>query len=196
MEKALEDPPHRIEPWREDLDATAFSSGMEKIDRYIKEQAPREMRNRLSLVFVLTEPESIIVRGFFSLSALAIRFADLPAKLQKRLPKYQQVSATLLGRLGVDRSYRSELQERLGENPRLGEFLFVDAQKRALEGATETVGSALMVIDVLMPTEEELVAGVRDPMTFYKEYGFLPFPGNDRRVFKPMRTIEEEYGRA
>lgn len=169
---------------------------MEKIDRYIKEQAKREMKNRVSLVFVLTEPESSIVRGFYSLSALAVKFADLPAKLQKRLPKYQQVGATLLGRLGVDRSYKAELQERLGENPRLGEFLFVDAQKRALEGATETVGSALLVIDVLMPTEEELDAGVRDPMKFYTEYGFLPFPGNDRRVFKPMRTIEEEYGQA
>lgn len=189
-------PSFQIEPLREDLDATAFSSGMHSIDKYIKEQAHREMKNRLSLVFVLTESDSKVIRGFYSLSALSIDFAELPKTLQKKLPKYPQISATLLGRLGVDRAYKALLYERLGENPRLGEFLFVDAQKKALKGATHAVGSALMVIDVLVPTDEELLAGARDPMIFYTQYGFLPFPGDQRRVFKPMRTIEQEFKRA
>lgn len=196
MEKAPDVLRYKIEPWREDLDATAFSSGMERIDRYIKEQAKRDMSSRVSLVFVLTELDSNIIRGFYSLSALGIVFNDLPRSVQNRLPRYPQVGATLLGRLGVDLAYKAKLLEDLGEKPRLGEFLFIDAQKRALEGATGTVGSALMVIDVLMPTEEEQAAGARDPMTFYTEYGFLPFPDDDRRVFKPMRTIEQEYGEA
>ena len=169
---------------------------MEKIDRYIKEQAHRDMSSHVSLVFVLTEPDSSVIRGFYSLSALGIVFNDLLRDVQRRLSRYPQVGATLLGRLGVDQAYKAKLQEELGENPRLGEFLFIDAQKRALEGATGTVGSALMVIDVLRPTEKEQAAGVRDPMTLYIEYGFLPFPGDERRVFKPMRIIEQEYGEA
>ena len=92
----------------------------------------------------------------------------------------------------MDRSYKNQLQNRLGKNPRFGEFLLVDALQRALEGAG-TVGSALMIIDVLKPTGEEIKCGVKNPMTFYKQYGFQPFPGDDRRVFKPMKTIENEW---
>ena len=109
MEKAPEGLPYRIEPWRKDLDATAFSSGMEQIDRYIKQQAHRDMSSHVSLVFVLTELDSKIISGFYSLSALGIVFNDLPRNVQSRLPRYPQVGATLLGRLGVDLAYKAKL---------------------------------------------------------------------------------------
>jgi hypothetical protein len=187
---------YRIEPWRSDPDATAFSSGMDRIDRYIKEQAERDMSSRVSLVFVLLEPGSNVVRGFYSLSAFGIVFDELPKNVRRRMPRYPQASATLLGRLGVDRAYKARLKEETGETPRLGELLFIDAQKRALQGAISSVGSALMVIDVLMPTESEIANGVCDPMGFYVDFGFVTFPGNDRRVYKTMRTIADEYGQA
>lgn len=153
------------------------------------------MVNLVSLVFVLTE-ENNIIRGFYSLSGLSVVFAELPEKIQKKLPKYPQISATLLGRLGVDRNYSLELQERLGEKPRLGEVLLVDSQKKTLQGATTSAGAALMVIDAKRPTEQELQNGIRDPLGFYTHYGFLPFPGNERRVFKLTRVIEDEFKEA
>lgn len=151
------------------------------------------MSSHASLVFVLTERNSNVVRGYYTLSALGIVFAELPEKTQKKLPRYPQVGATLLGRLGVDRAFKTSEQQRLGENPRLGELLFFDAQKTALSGATSTAGSTMMIIDVYAPTAEEAVSGVREPMEFYTQYGFAPFPGNARRVFKLMRLIEQEF---
>ncbi len=53
-----------------------------------------------------------------------------------------------------------------------------------------------MIIDVLQPTEEEVADGARDPMRFYLDYGFVAFPGDERRLFKPMRTITQEYAEA
>lgn len=150
------------------------------------------MVNRVSLVFVLTEGNNM-VRAYYSLSGLSVVFAELPEKVQKKLPKYPQMSATLLGRLGVDKNYSTELQNRLGEKPRLGEVLLVDAQAKTLQGAMTAAGAALMVIDAERPTAEEMANGVSDPLGFYTQYGFMPFPGNERRVFKLTRVIEEEF---
>lgn len=173
----------------------AFSSGMASIDRYIKNQAAREMVNHVSLVFVLTEGNNVI-RAYYSLSGISVIFAELPEKVQKKLPSYPQMSATLLGRLGVDRNYSAELQNRLGEKPRLGEFLLVDAQEKTLQGAMTTSGAALMVVDAERPTDEELAAGIRDPITFYPDYGFAPLSSNERRFFKLTRVIESEFAEA
>ncbi len=182
---------------REGLDATAFSCGMATIDHYIKsDQARRAMSSFSARVFVLLELGSNVVRGYYTLSSLGIVFDNLPKNIQKKLPKYPQVGATLLGRLGVDLAYKAKLREELGENPRLGEFLFIDAQKRALESAQSKVGSPLMIIEALLPTEEEIASGIIDSMSFYLRYGFAPLPGCNRRLFKPMRTIAREYAEA
>ena len=189
-------PPYTIETWRADHNSGAFVSGMAVIDHYIKHQAARDMSSRASLVFVLTEPGDRTVRGYYTLSSLGIVFTDLPETVTKRLPRYPQIGATILGRLSVDRSYRDQLEETLGENPRLGELLLFDAQMKALQGARKTAGSALFVIDVKQPTAEELACGLLDPMTFYTQYGFAPLPGNRRRVFKLIRVIEQEFRQA
>jgi hypothetical protein len=188
--------PYKIELWTQQHDATAFSSGMASIDKYIKNQAQRDMSSHASMVFVLTEPEDNVIRAYYSLSSLGIVFTDLPEKTQKKLPRYPQIGATLLGRLGVDKDYSALLREKLGDKPRLGEFLLVDAQHKTLQGAITTAGSALMVVDAERPTEEELKAGVRDPLRFYTQYGFAPLPGNDRRLFKLTRAIEKEFAAA
>lgn len=184
--------PYTIETLQSEHDATAFYSGMGSIDRYIKELAHRDMSSRTSLVFVLTESGQKIIRAYYTLSSIGIVFNELPDKIKKRLPRYPQIGATLLGRLGVDRNYSGELKEELGEKPRLGEILLVDAQKKTLLGATTVSGTALLVIDAFAPTAEDLATGVKDPLGFYIQYGFVPFPGNPRRVFKLTRSIEQE----
>ncbi len=184
--------PYTIDPWRPEHDSAAFSSGMASIDSYIQNQAPREMLNHVSMVFVLTEPGELLVRAYYTLSSLGIVIADLPQGMQKKLPRYPQIGATLLGRLGVDRNYSAELLQRQGEKPRLGELLLIDAQIKTLQGAISTQGSALLVIDAEEPTAEEQANGIRDPLGFYTQYGFMPFPGKPRRLFKTTRVIEGE----
>jgi hypothetical protein len=148
------------------------------------------MSSKLSTVFVLTERSDNKVRGYYTLSAMSIKFDELPEKVQKKLPRYPQVGATLLGRLGVDETFRQALLAK-GEKPRLGELLLVDAQRKCLN-ATEIVASAVMVIDGKEPSQEEIGAGAKDPMGFYTQYGFTPFPKMPRRLFKRVTTIEKE----
>ena len=189
-------PAYTIEPWNAEHDSSTFTSGIAQIDKYIKEQARRDVSSKLTMVFVLTEPGSKIIRAYYSLSALGILFSDLPENIQKKLPRYPQISATLLGRLGVDMNYSARVLKKTGQKPRFGELLLINAQINALKGAKNIVGSALFVIDVLSPTAEEMKNGVGDPLSFYKQYGFLSFPGNERRLFKLTRTIEQEFAAA
>lgn len=179
-----------IQPWTPDHDSTEFSSSLQSIQKYIREQAGRAMSSKVSTVFVLSEKGSPKVRGYYTLSSKSITFEDLPAAVQKRLPRYPQIGATLLGRLGVDEKYRNELIER-GGKPRLGELLLVDAQKKCLDSSS-TVGSAVMLIDVELPTEADVAAGARHPLGFYTQYGFIPLPKSSRTVFKRVTTIEKE----
>ncbi len=109
MQEAPQVQAYGIEPWREGLDTTAFSCGMAAIDQYIKsDQAQRATSSFSARVFVLLEPGSNVVRGYYTLSALGIVFDDLPKNIQKKLPKYRQVGAILLGRIGVDLAYRPD----------------------------------------------------------------------------------------
>jgi hypothetical protein len=181
-----------IKLWTPDHDCTEFTSSLKSIQKYIQEQAARAMSNKVSTVFVLTEKGDRKVRGYYTLSSLSVKFDDLPKNVQKKLPRYPLVGATLLGRLGVDERYRDELSKQ-GDKPRLGELLLVDAQRNCLKGAA-TVASAVMLIDVEEPSADEIAAGARDPMGFYTQYGFIALPKTPRKVFKRVSTIEKELG--
>ncbi len=181
-----------IAPWSKEHDASQFTSDLASIKKYIQEQAHRDVSSYTSSVFVLTEPASLVIRGYYSLSSLSIIFAELPEKVQKKLPRYRETSAILLGRLGVDKDYSRRLQEESGAKPRLGELLLADAQIRCLKNSKD-VGSALLVIDAEMPTPEEQLYGALDPLPFYAKYGFVPLTANPRRVIKSMRAIAAEF---
>ncbi|MBU6454730.1 MAG: hypothetical protein KGS72_23380 [Cyanobacteria bacterium REEB67] len=181
-----------IVPWTKEHDASQFTSNLASIKKYIQEQAHRDVSSYTSSVFVLTEPGDMVIRGYYSLSSLSIVFNELPEKVQKRLPRYPEASAILLGRLGVDQDYSQKLQAASGAKPRLDELLLVDAQIRCLKTARD-VGSALLVLDAELPTAEEQKGGARDPLPFYAKYGFVPLTANPRRVIKTMRSIAEEF---
>lgn len=179
-----------IQLWTPAHNCAEFISSLKSIQKYIQEQAARAMSSRSSTVFVLTEKGNSKVRGYYTLSSLSILFDALPREVQKKMPRYPQVPATLLGRLGMDLSFKDELLKR-GENPRLGELLLFDAQRNCLKGAA-TVASALMLIDVEQPSDEEAAAGARDPLGFYTQYGFIVLPKTPRTLFKRVSTIENE----
>lgn len=181
-----------IVPWTKDHDASQFTSNLASIKKYIQEQAHRDVSSYTSSVFVLTEPGDMVIRGYYSLSSLSIVFQELPAKVQKRLPRYTETSAILLGRLGVDQDYSQKLLDTSGVKPRFGELLLADVQIRALKNS-QNLGSALLVIDAEMPSPEEQKNGARDPLPFYTKYGFVQLTNNPRRVIKTMRAIAEEF---
>lgn len=186
---------YAIERWSKEHDVANFVSDLPSIQKYIQEQAARDVSSKSSAVFVLVEVGTKVVIGYYSLSSISIIFQELPDKTQKKLPRYPQISGILLGRLGVDKVFSETQAEKLGEKPRLGELLLVDAEERCLK-ITKDVGSALMVVDAELPSEKARDLGAKDPLSFYTQYGFIPLTDNPRRLVKTMRAISKEFATA
>ena len=120
--------------------------------------------------FILTrESDRKTVIGYYTLSAFGVALQDLPDEVVRKLPAYPIVPVTLLGRLALDQRYRGQ---------GLGEFLLVDALKRALKQSSQ-IAAAAVVVDAI----DETSAG------FYRHFEFINFPDKPGRLFLPMKTI-------
>ena len=162
-------PPVKIEPLAKIHDRAAFYCGSDDLDTYLRERASQEARKQISTSFVLVEEGDNSVIGYYSLSATSILLDDLPEKTAKKLPRYPDVPATLLGRLAVDMHHKGR---------GYGEVLLVDALRRSFQAATD-VASCAVVVD----------AKDDQACLFYKHYGFIRFPDHALRMFLPMQTI-------
>jgi ribosomal protein S18 acetylase RimI-like enzyme len=162
---------YRVEPLGQQHNRKAFSSGVEPLDRYLREQAGQDARRRVAAPFVLCGGQSNVVLGYYTLSALSIDVGAWPEDVARKLPHYPVVPATLLGRLAVDRSLRGK---------GIGEYLLMDALRRALI-ASRQVAAVAVIVDA---KDDNAVA-------FYRRYGFIPFADQANRLFLPMGTIEQ-----
>jgi GNAT superfamily N-acetyltransferase len=94
----------------------AFVCGEEALDRYLREEARREMEQRIAAVWILYDREANQIAGFYTLSAATVKRADLPPELTHRMARYEVHPATVIGRLAVDQEYQNQ---RVGGRPLL-----------------------------------------------------------------------------
>lgn len=165
---ATKEPHYYFEPLGNQHKRAAFSCGVETLDSYFKGDPIRQdIGRKTTNAFVLTS-DGESVAGFYTLSGGSILSIDLPARLQKKLPK-RPIGTTLIGRMGIDKS----LQGR-----GLGESLLYDAFYKAWQ-ASKLVSSWAVTVDSK--------DGVRE---FYIKYGFTPFITQPSRLFLPMKHID------
>jgi predicted GNAT family N-acyltransferase len=159
----------RIEPLGKAHHQAAFSCGNEALDKYLKTQASQDVAKHVAVCFVLT-PDGKAVAGFYTLSQYSVDLVKLPEDIAKKLPKYPDVPATLLGRLAVSENFKGQ---------KLGEFLLLDALHRCLRTSRE-VASVAVVVDAKDEAAQR----------FYEHFEFISLPDIPGRLFLPMRTIE------
>lgn len=165
----------RFEPLdKKKHDRAAFSCEHESLNRYLRELASQEIKKRVAAVYVLT-PDGRTIAGYYTLSQYAIDAGDLPSETahKLRVPKYEKLPATLLGRLARSREFKGQ---------GIGEMLLVGALKRALEHSRH-IASLAVVVDA----KDEKAAA------FYRSYGFIDLPGHSSRLFIPMQTVEQVF---
>jgi predicted GNAT family N-acyltransferase len=161
---------YRIEPLADKDNRAAFSCGIDALDRYLHRQAGQDVSKHLAAAFVIT-PDGETVSGFYTLSAHVVNLGDLPDNVAKKLPRYPNVPATLLGRLAVSIDFRGR---------DIGELLLLDAFRRVLANTRE-VGSAILVVDAKDERARE----------FYLHHDFIPLPSQPNRLFYTVKTIEK-----
>jgi GNAT superfamily N-acetyltransferase len=156
-----------IEPLSTDHDRLGFSSGVEPLDRYFREQVGQDMRRRIARCLVVRSGE--VVCGYYTFSAASLPMLDLPEDMARKLPRYPVLPAALIGRLAVDHRYRGR---------GLGAAMVVDAVDRAIR--------ADLAIHAL------LVDAKDDPAdAFYRHLGLLPLRSRPRSLFLPLGRIAD-----
>ena len=77
----MADPPApalRVEPLRDGHDRTAFTCGVDALDRYLRVQAGQDVRKRIAACFVLVAEGDPIPRDYYTLAATTVGLTDLP----------------------------------------------------------------------------------------------------------------------
>jgi|SRR5579864_737556 len=151
----------------------AFTCGIEALDRYLHKQASQDVSKHVAAAFVLT-PDGAKIAGFYTLSATSVKLDQFPEHFAIKLPRYESVPATLLGRLAIATDFRGQ---------GLGEFLLIDVMKRVLL-TTRDIASAAIVVDAKDVSARQ----------FYLRYDFIPLPLHQNRLFFPVKKIAKQFG--
>ena len=152
-------------------DRAAFSCGEPSLDTYLQRQASQDVKRRAAVVYVLTQPGEGRVVGYYTLSAASVRLTDLSEETQKKLARYPNVAASLIGRLAVDEGYKGQ---------GWGAQLLRHALLRTLEQSRE-LAIAVVSVDALND----------DARRFYERYGFMLMTSESSRLYIPVETVEK-----
>lgn len=158
---------YALERISRDHDRKRFVSGLDSIDRYLKETARRHTEKGVSVTRILIArtakaPKPIL--GFFTLSQISVEARSWDGT--KGLPS-SPVPAVLLGRMGV-------AGQEQGKG--ISGMLVATASQLALD-AIDACGGIGMVVDA---ASEDLVG-------FYKMFGFVQVDG--LRLFLPANSL-------
>jgi len=135
-----------------------FDSGSEDLDRWLRAWARHNDANGASRTYVSVASGSDRVAGFYCLAAGSLTRAEAPGRLSRNMP--DPIPVVLLGRLAVDRSHAGR---------GLGASLL---QHAVIQSAR--VAQAIGMRAIVVHAKDDSAAG------FYRRFGFVPFPGNDR----------------
>jgi GNAT superfamily N-acetyltransferase len=163
---------HQISQLGAEHNRVDFHSGSEPLDRYLRERANQDFKRYVATPFVLYDADTERIAGYYTLVATGIQFDDLPAAMQKKLPRYPIVPAILLGRLAVDQRYQGQ---------GLGAFLLVDALRRSL---INKIVAAAVVVDAKDDAAR----------SFYEYHNFVSLAEQPLRLFLPMTLIARQFG--
>jgi predicted GNAT family N-acyltransferase len=155
-------------------DRTKFDCGVDALNLYLRQQARQDAEKHVTAPFVLIEPPSAEVLGYYTLSASVLDVGEIAPELARKLPRYPQLPVTLIGRLAVDVRLKGQ---------RCGEYLLMDALHRSLTHAAEIAAMAVVV-----DAKDEAAAA------FYRHFGFQPLQASARRLYLSMKTVETLLG--
>jgi len=159
--------PFRVAPLGADHDRTAFASGSEPLDRYLRERVTQDVRRRVAACFVALAEDARIA-GYYTLASASVPLVDLPVDIARKLPRYPAVPAVRMGRLAVDRAF-------MGQG--LGAALLADALERS---ARAEVAAYALLVDA----KDEAAAA------FYRHHGFIGLTDSPLTLFLPLAAVE------
>lgn len=166
-------PRFRIETLASVHDRRGFSSGVEPLDRYLRELATQDIKRRVSNCFVALDDDDVIA-GYYTFAATSLPLSELSPEETKRLSRYALLPAGLIGRLAVDQRFQRQ---------RLGGALVMDAVARAARGD---------------PAIFALIVDAKDDaaVSFYEHLQFRRFVSKPMTLFLPLASALQALNKA
>jgi GNAT superfamily N-acetyltransferase len=160
-----------VEPLKPGHDLSAFDSGNDELDRWLRASAGMAQAKGTARTFIVHDGDRR-VRGYFSLAPDCIASSGLPPKLAHGEP--ERLPAYLLAKLALDRSLQGK---------GLGGELLLTALEKVVE-ASDAVGGRYAVVDAI---DENAAA-------FYEAHDFKRLPGADdgrTRLVRKMSDLQK-----
>lgn len=150
-----------------------FACGNDALDKWLHRIAKQHLRKGISRTYVAENPDfPRTVQGFYSLTVGEAETGALPLAIAKSMP--QKIPIVLIGRLGVNTKAQGQ---------GIGGLLLIDALDRSVR-VSEQVGIAAVLVDA----KDDKAA------SFYKHFGFLPFPEAPHRLVMAIQTAATLFG--
>jgi GNAT superfamily N-acetyltransferase len=162
-----------IEPLTRNHERAGFDCGEPALNDFLARYARQNEERGLSRTYVAVPEGERRVVGYYTLSAGAVQFAEVPEHLRRRFPRYP-VPVAHLGRLATCQSVRGQ---------GLGGVLLVDALKRSLRVADEL---GVVAMEVWAKTERA--------RAFYAKYGFVALEDDPLHLYLPLETARQVLG--
>ena len=151
-------------------DRSGFDCGVAILNDWLATKVSQFEKKDLARTYVLVESGHKTVKGFYALSNHTVDFESLPTDQARGLPRID-MPVVLIGRLAVDLSVQRQ---------RLGEFLLIDALRRA-EYLAGKIGIRAVEVHAINDAAKR----------FYARYGFLSLLDDPHHLFMPMNIIRK-----
>lgn len=142
-----------------------FNCGCPPLDRYFRERVTQDVRNNYAKCYVALVDRRIV--GFYTLSSSQIKHSAIPPEIAMKLPRYEDVPTTRIGRLAVDTEFKGK---------KLGSIMLYDACKRIIGSP---MGNYAVIVD----------AKDKNAKDFYLHHGFIEMPDKPNTLFLPLATV-------
>jgi ribosomal protein S18 acetylase RimI-like enzyme len=157
-----------IEALSKHHDRTGFDCGVAELNAFLKSTARQHGDKGISRTFVLTDQDSPVIMGFFTLTLCEAVATKLPTSYAKKYPQHG-LPAVRLARLAVSLKHQGK---------RYGELLLTEAITR-----TVLIAGQAGIIGLFVDAKGD------SARAFYERYGFVMLPDQPLHLFLPIDTI-------
>lgn len=157
------------EPIQSSHHLTAFESGVEVLDHWLKHRALKNNINGASRTFVVLKGERVI--GYYALATGAVAMNEAPGKIKRNMPN--PIPVMVLGRLAVDKEWQKH---------GVGKGMLKDAVLRTIRVSQDAGIRAILTHAISEPAKH-----------FYKRYGFIESPIAPMTLLLTMQDIENYF---
>ena len=153
------------EPLADRHDISAFASGENALDDWLRRRARANQLSGASRTYVLAENDRVI--GYYSIAAGAIAVSEAPGRIRRNMP--DPIPMAILGRLAIDRAWQGR---------GLGRLMLRDAVLRTSQAA-QIIGVRGILVHALSPAAKR----------FYESCGFREAPASPMTLMVSLQDV-------